>query len=63
MFILDAPADFEWLLDTSTLAHLMPLKAGASMPLFSAQPFVRKSMKLHIAGRHSRRFHGLYYRG
>jgi hypothetical protein len=24
---------FEWLLDTSTLAQLMPLKAGASMPL------------------------------
>jgi hypothetical protein len=26
----------KWLLDTSTLAHLMPLKAGASIPLVVA---------------------------
>ncbi len=26
----------KWLLDTSTLAQLMPLKAGASMPLLMA---------------------------
>src|ERR1022692_4624218 len=29
---------FKWLLDTSTLAQLMPLKVGASMPLTVVSP-------------------------
>ena len=30
---VDCPSYSKWLLETSTLAQLMPLKAGASMPL------------------------------